>query len=223
MNIVAIVQARLGSSRLPGKSVMRIQGNPMIWHVLNRVRQAKRVTRVVLAIPAEKGNALLLNTAADLKVLPLQWEGDPNDLIGRYNYAAWLCEADLIVRVPGDNPCVDPDEIDRIIALQQEQDWHWLTSNLDRNIHRNGYPGGLGAEVYTRSFLDWLNRNVECPLLREHPHLWAFANEKVLTCKCPPEFAYPHMRFDVNTLEDFQRIDSIYATAPTNFRSKDLV
>jgi len=223
MNIVAIVQARMGSTRLPGKSALRIQGNPMIWHVLRRVKQAMRVTRVVLTVPAEAGNIALLCAAADFGVTTMEWAGDPNDLLGRYAHAAWACEADVIVRVPGDNPCVDPDEIDRIIQLQQQHDWKWLTSNLDRNIHQNGYPGGLGAEVYPRRFLEWLNDHVECPPLREHPHLWAFANEKVLTCKCPAEFAYPHMRFDVNTLEDFQRIESIYSTAPHNFRSKDLV
>jgi len=224
MNIVAIVQARMGSTRLPGKSARLLAGKPMLWHVLNRVKQSKRITRMVLTIPAEEGNAVLINTAADLGVIALQWEGESGDLIGSYAYAAWMTEADLVVRVPGDNPCVDPDEIDRIISMAIDaSSSEYLFSNLDRNIHNNGYPGGLGAEVYTRTLMERLDKKVKYPLLREHPHLWAFANDKVLTCKCPAEFAYPHMRFDVNTLEDFQRIESIYVTAPTNFRSKDLV
>jgi spore coat polysaccharide biosynthesis protein SpsF (cytidylyltransferase family) len=223
MNIVAIVQARMASSRLPNKSGMPITGKPLIWHVLHRVRQAKLVTRVVLTVPAEAGNEVLIRAAADLRVIAIEWAADPNDLIGRYTHAAWSCDADVIVRVPGDNPCVDPDEIDRIIKYHMDSEWKWLTSNLDQNILGNGYPGGLGAEVWSRSFLEWLDKTTFFPMLREHPHLTAYANNVVSTCECPDEFAYPAFRFDVNTLADFQRIDSLYLRLSENFRSKELV
>jgi len=223
MNIVAIVQARMGSTRLPGKSALRNQGNPMIWHLLRRVRQAKLINKVVLAIPNEPNIGPLLESADNLNINVDIWFGNPNDLIGRYVRAADRAAADLIVRVPGDNPCVDPDEIDRIIRLHLNSDWKYVSSNLDQNILANGYPGGLGAEVWNRSFLEWLDKTVTFPMLREHPHLSAYANNVVITCDCPAEFAYPHLRFDVNTLEDFQRIENIYSTAPRNFRSKDLV
>jgi len=223
MSIVAIVQARMESTRLPCKSVMRFRGKPMLWHVLNRVWQAKCIDEIILIIPNEQGKRCLVTIAEDLYIPVRIWDGNPNDLIGRYADAARQYNADVIVRAPGDKPCVDPNEIDRIISLQQQQNWHWLTSNLDQNIHCNGYPGGLGAEVYPRRFLEWLDKYVEHGLLREHPHLWAFANDKVLTCSCPTEFTSPELRFDVNTLEDFQYIESLYLRLSEDFRSRKLV
>jgi spore coat polysaccharide biosynthesis protein SpsF len=134
-----------------------------------------------------------------------------------------------IVRIPGDNPCVDPDEIDRIIDHYDSQ-WQpigpWLYTNLDRNILGNGYPGGLGAEVYSPWFMHWLATNVETAEHREHPHKWAFDTGHVHTITAPAEIRRPQLRFDVNTPEDLDYIRDIYAhvyPVNPNFRTKDIL
>lgn len=228
MRKVAIVQARMGSTRLPGKSAMFIQGMPLVWHVLKRVKQSN-VDEVFLALPKEPvDNSMLALAASKLGVRCGTFLGDANDLIGRYAWAAKATSADVIVRVPADNPCVDPEEINRIIRLYERtyQGGRVLYSNLDRNIGGNGYPGGIGAEVYSRDFLEWLYFNVEDPRLAEHPHLWAFEKQKVVTMHAHHEINAPELHFDVNSRDDLDYIRSIYdALYPTNpnFRIRDIL
>ena len=200
----------------------------MIWHVLNRVRQAKLIDHVMLAVPEEDNNLPLIAAALSLEVCVAEIGGDPNDLVRRYALVAAKIKSDTIVRVPGDNPCVDPDEIDRIIEFYHHRNppLHYLTTNLDRNVLDNGYPGGLGAEVYDTRFIGWLDRNVKEPRLREHPHLWAFENNRIVTCPWPYQPRRPELRFDVNTQSDFDFIAEVYQTlypANPNFRIRDIL
>ena len=229
----AIIQARMGSTRLPGKSVMDIAGKPLIWHVVKRVSRAKLLDGVVIAIPEEKESPDILAATQELKIPVLIMPGDPNDLLARYNSAASMFGISTIVRIPADNPCVDPDEIDRIINVYRMGMYNssggtgqWLTSNLDRNLLANGYPGGLGAEVYDAWFMHWLGTNVEDIELREHPHKWAMEKGRVRTVECPPQFRRPELRFDVNTQEDLEYIRSIYNGVyeqNQDFRAKDII
>ena len=223
MNIVAIIQARLGSTRLPNKVVFDLCGKPVLHHVISRVKQA--VEHVAVAYPT-KDRRVLEDIVLDAGAFAFSYCGDENDLIDRYSLCAKYFEADVVIRVPGDNPCVDPDEIRRIINAYLEYKPFDLTSNLDQNILENGYPGGLGAEVYTAWFLNWMNKNVKHSMLREHPHLWAYAHESVRTIPAPVEIRRPHLRFDVNTKEDFEYISDIYgALYPKNpkFQAKDIL
>ncbi len=218
----------MGSTRLPGKSAMTIHGKPLIWHVLRRVKQARGIDAVALATPQEE-NSPLAAIAEELEVPTLAPDIGPNDLIRRYAMTSQLFNAATVVRVPGDNPCVDPEEIERILAVYRggpAPTGCWLTTNLNQNVLKNGYPGGLGAEVYDAWFIHWLNHNVEDPREREHPHLWAFNRGRVRTVNCPAEIRRPDLRFDVNDLMDFDFITSIYdALYPENpdFRSRDIM
>jgi spore coat polysaccharide biosynthesis protein SpsF len=220
--IATIIQARMGSTRLPGKSAMMLAGRPLLWHVLRRVMQASLVGAIVLAIPKETQSQILVDIATSLNVPTAIVDGDPNDLLLRYSLVAQYVDAETVVRIPADNPCVDPDEIDRIIVRSKLAYWNQMTSNLDRDFCMNGYPGGLGAEVYSRKYIDWLNENVDLPRHREHPHVAAIRNGQVLTIQFPYE-KRPDLRFDVNTLEDFKYIENIYQTLGTDFRTKDLL
>ncbi len=226
MRTVAIVQSRLGSVRLPGKSAMLLAGKPMIYHVLNRVKQAWNFT--VLAIPVEPNSAPLVEAADSLQIPTIVVGGNPNDLARRYAVAARTMGADIVVRVPGDNPCVDPDEICRAIAHFKKDPprWNWLTSNLDQNLQCNGYPGGLGAEVYDARYLKWLDNKIEDPHYREHPHRWPIETDRVNTFFCPEEIRRPELKFSVDTQADFDFIagiyDALYPTKP-NFRIRDIL
>jgi len=159
--------------------------------------------------------------------------GNASDLIYRYNATATALGVETIVRVPGDNPCVDPDEIDRIIGHHRtfiQPIGQWLTSNLDRNIQGNGYPGGIGAEVYDAWFMHWMDMNIEDEemasdgtSLREHPHKWAFTHGRVRTIRCPEDIQAPELHFDVKTQDDLDYIRDIHEHMPENFRTKDIL
>jgi len=227
---VGIIQQRMGSSRLPGKAAMLIGDHSLTWHVINRVCQAKSLDDVVIAMPLEgELTAELIDTFDDLKVNRLIVGGDPCDLLYRYYFAANAYKADTVVRIPSDNPCIDPDEIDRIVEYYnaaKHPTGQWLYTNLDRNVLGNGYPGGLGAEVYSGWFIRWLDANVTDKRQREHPHVWAFDEGRVRTIPAPEAIRRPALRFDVNTHADLAYIRDIYAhiypQKPT-FRTADIL
>lgn len=221
---VAIIQARMGSTRLPGKSAAKIDGYSMVYHVIRRVKEAK-VDDIVLAIPHELQFAALVDTAMKQGVQVYIHAGDPNDLVGRYKKAADLTKADVIVRVPGDNPCVDPEWIDHALCCYNEISDHsepeLLITNLDKDINASGIPGGLGAEVYSRGLIEFLDGAVHYPMLREHPHLWPVAQDWLAT---PPALiTAPDLQFSVNTKEDLEFIQAIYHDLGPDFRSKELI
>ena len=212
MRTVAIVQARMGNTRLPGKNGMMLCRKPQIWHVLNRIKRARGLDDIMLAVPHETNGAVMLEAAWDLGIETLDYRGNPNDLVRRYVIAAEIMDADIVVRIPGDNTFIEPVEIERILHHYNESPApvSWLTTNLDRDVLGNGYPGGLGAEIYDVRFLQWLDKNVNDPRLREHPHRWAFENFHVRTIQAPDDIRRPDLDFSVNTLGEWQWTKSIY-------------
>lgn len=212
MKIIAIIQARMNSTRLPFKSATLLCGKPMTQHILERVKRAHMLDAVILAIPNEPGNGILkkcaISTGAELFVA----DGiSDNDLLRRYVQAAESYKPQLVVRVAADNPCVQASEIDRILQerLRIHSPVRALYTNM-QEVKRNGYPDGIGAEVYDMPFLRWLDATQTDPRYREHPHLWAYEHNAVETVLCPRQFARPELRLDVNTQEDFNFIRDIY-------------
>ena len=228
MRTVAIVQARMGNTRFPGKNGKMLMGKPQIWYVLDRVLKAKSYEEVLLAIPYESNGGIQIDAARSLGVETLVYRGNPNDLVHRYAIGADIMDADIVVRIPGDNTFIDPDEIDRIVSHYNADPapWNWLTTNLDRDVLGNGYPAGLGAEVYDVRFLNWLDRNVYAKAHREHPHKWAFDNRHVRTIQAPEGLRRPDLSLSVDTENDWEMTKRIYhALYPDNpdFRARDIL
>jgi len=218
----------MGNTRFPGKNGMLIQGKPQIWHVLNRIKRATTFREIMMAIPHESNGGVMIHAARELGVAVLDYYGDPNDVVHRYALAADIMDADIVVRIPGDNTFIDPDEIDRIVNFYNEDPapWNWLTTNLDLNVLGNGYPAGLGAEVYDVRFINWLDKNIRDPQLREHPHKWAFENSHIRTIPAPEHLRRPELKLSVDTPAEFKWTsdvyDALYPTKP-NFRIRDIL
>ena len=226
MHTVCIVQQRLGSTRYPSKALANIQGKPLTWHVLRRIQGTEGIDALVLAVPDEGSRTQRLVEIGDSLCVPVEVvPGDPSDLLHRHTQVALKYHAARIIRIPGDNPCADPTEIERIIRHADARigSWQWLITNLDRNVLGNGYPAGLGAEVYDIRFLAWLDRNISEPRHREHPHKWAFDNHRVETIECPDAIRRPTLDLSVNTPEDLAFIRSIYEALPSNFNARQVI
>jgi len=228
MRMVCVVQARMGNTRLPGKNGALILGKPQIYYVLERIKRAACYDDIVLAIPHEANGGIQIDAARSLDIEVLDYRGNPNDLLHRYNIAADIMDADIVVRIPGDNTFVDPDEIQRIVSHYNVDPapWNWLTTNLDRDVLGNGYPAGLGAEVYDVRFLQWMDRTLTEKRLREHPHRWAFENAHIRTIQAPSEIRRPWLDFSVNTAEDMEFTKKVYeALYPSNpdFRIREIL
>lgn len=226
MRVVAILQARMGSTRLPGKVLLPLAGKPMLQNIIERVQRATRIHEVMVTCPIADAAAFAPIIEAcrvrddqghvTRQVFLDEWFGDDNDLVGRYRYAAIRRNADLIVRVPCDNPCVDPFYIDQ--AIEDYLDHPYLfysnTTALLRWGHRPLWIDGLGAEVFSMSrlkWLDWITKDDQA--LREHPHKYFL--DRYRDNDLPDEGTafgklQEDLRLDVNTQDDYDFIASIY-------------
>lgn len=193
--VVLIIQARMGSTRLPGKSMMDLAGAPLVGRILERVKRCKKLDDIILAIPDTEADAALKKLAEsyDIKV----YAGSEHDLVERYYQAAQMSGADIIGRLPADNATPEPSEIDRIVEHHLSLQRRGFSSNLSV-IDDSGYPDGIGAEMFDASLLSEAREMHHDPRQREHVHLNFYdyaagtsVDEEwcpVSTVKCPIEF-----------------------------------
>lgn len=216
LRIVLILQARMGSTRLPGKSMMDLAGVPLVGRIIERVKRCKLPDEIVLATTRQPEDDVLERLARSYGVAVFR--GSENDLVDRYYQAAKAFHADVVVRLPADNPVPEPGEIDRIVLyhLRGESDF---SSNL-AEVLGNGYPDGIGAEVFNFNALEEVWRTCSDPQKREHPHLNFFdyrlqraadpGKYRVGTVPCPREYWRPDLVLDVNTREQYDFMAKLY-------------
>jgi spore coat polysaccharide biosynthesis protein SpsF len=212
MNIVAIIQARMGSSRLPGKMLMDLCGYPILYWVLRRVSFAKRLNRVLLATSTLTRDDPLAELAARLDVSVFR--GSEVDVLSRFVDGARHIQAHLVVRICADNPLMAPEEIDRLIAfylasLEQGGDPERLYAFNHIPALGNHYADGLGAEILSLSLLEHIAGQTASPGDREHVthYLWKHPEDyDIRPVPAPPEIAYPEIKLDVDTPEDLCRL-----------------
>src|SRR6266581_2168842 len=158
----------MGSTRLPGKSMMDLAGAPLVGRILERIKRCEQLDEIVLAIPDTKKDRALLRLGDDYGVT--LFAGSENDLVERYYQAAIASKADIVGRLPADNATPEPAEIDRIATHHLSLGHRGFSSNLT-TVRGNGYPDGIGAEMFDFSLLaEARDRNTD-PRLREHVHL----------------------------------------------------
>jgi len=206
----------MGSTRLPGKSMLDLAGAPLLARILERVRRCVRPHAVVVATTAKSEDDVLAELAVRGGVAAFR--GAESDLLDRYYRAGVEYGADLVVRLPADNATPEPGEIDRIIDFHERSSFAF-TTNLAQAFG-NGYPDGIGAEVMDFAALEAAWRSSTDPRKREHVHLNFFdyvsqtAAEPdrypVGTIACPPEFARPDLVLDVNTRAQYEFMVELY-------------
>ena len=215
--VVLIIQARMGSSRLPGKSMMDLAGAPLVGRILERVKRCISLDDIVLAIPDTQKDRVLykLGQSHGVKV----FAGPENDLVERYFQAAVWSKADLVARLPADNATPEPAEIDRIVDHHLALERPGFSSNLSV-IGDSQYPDGIGAEIFNFSLLAQARERHSDPMQREHVHLnfYDYGLAKAVdenwcpisTVRCPESFRRPDLVLDVNTLEQYQFMKQLY-------------
>ncbi len=161
VKVVAIVQARMGSTRLPHKVMRTICGKPMIELLLARLSHAKNVDQIVVAVPDSNANTVLVEHLRMLHVACLQ--GSEHDVLRRYVDAARWVDADVVVRITGDCPLIDPQLVDE--AVQR-----FIFAEVDyfSNISPATYPDGLDIEVFSRAALEQAHLEARQTYDREH-------------------------------------------------------
>ncbi len=167
MRVVAIVQARMGSTRLPGKVLEPLDEHSMLWHVLRRARAAKTLDRVILATTTAPEDRALEAVARELGVETVF--GHPTDVLDRYYQAARAAGADAVVRLTADCPFLDPGVIDDCVALYKSSGRAYASNAIKRS-----FPDGLDVEVFSFAALEAAWKEARLASEREHvtPFIW---------------------------------------------------
>lgn len=208
-SVVAIIQARMGSSRLPGKVLRDIGGAAMLQRVVVRARRARSLGRVVVATTTDPGDD---SVAAYCRKqgFPV-FRGDPYDVLDRYYQAAKRFDSEIIVRLTADCPVIDPREIDRTVSAFLEAKVDFAANRLPPPWHRTT-PIGMDTEVVTFQALERAWREAEAQYTREHvmPYFYEEAGRfNILLVDHDPDLG--ELRLTVDTPEDLELVRKVYA------------
>ncbi len=207
MRVVAIVQARMGSTRLPGKVLRSLCGQPLIAHVIDRALRIPGVDRVQVAVPERDADDRLveyLETRPEIGVT----RGPEDDVLRRFAQAAKASGAQVVVRITADCPLLSPAVSQRVLTqyLEHREDCDYASNTLVRT-----YPRGLDTEVFSAPVLQAADREAVRPSDREHVTTFIWRQpERFRLLPVTDATDRSHHRWTVDTREDFEMVERIY-------------
>lgn len=203
MKIVALVQARMGSSRLPNKVMKMINGIPMIELLLARLSLAKEVDQIVIATSVEGGNKVLVEHIEKLGYNYKQ--GSENDVLDRFVQAAKIHHADVVVRITGDCPLIDPELVDEVIRGFKVSEVDYFS-----NVSPPTYPDGLSVEVFTFAALEQAAIETSNPYDLEHVTPYLRDSGKFTTSNMKHSEDLSYLRWTVDEQVDFVVVEKVF-------------
>jgi spore coat polysaccharide biosynthesis protein SpsF len=204
MKTVAIVQARMGSTRLPGKVLKQLEGHSVLAHVLSRLKAVKTIDAIVVATTDAPLDDPIVSEAEYLGVHCFR--GSEQDVLSRYYGAAVSVNAEVVVRITSDCPIIDPTVIEEVIRVHQKENVDYCSSVLERS-----FPRGLDTEVFTFAALVEAHGNALKPEQREHVTPYLYQNPQLFKLAgVRNEVDYSKYRWTLDTIEDWQLITEIY-------------
>ena len=203
MKTVAIIQARMGSTRFPNKVMRAICGTPMIGLLLARLKNSKLVDQIILATSKDPRDDPLAKYVRDLEYTVFR--GSEDDVLDRYYRAAKEAKADLVVRITGDCPLIDPALVDQVIAK-------FLDSGVDyaSNINPPTFPDGLDSEIFTFKALETAMCQAKSPEQREHVTPYITESGKFSQANLACETNCSEERWTVDEPEDFELVRKVF-------------
>lgn len=231
--VVLIIQARMSSTRLPGKSMMPLADKPLVYRIVERLQKCKKVDEIVIATSDQPEDKVLVDLANELGVSSFQ--GNLLNVRDRYLKAAEKFKAEFIIRIPADNPMPDANEIDKLIKFHLENNPYGFSSNLAQ-LNNSGYLDGIGAEIFSTKLLQESVTRSNSDVVREHVHrnFFDYSTQTpvdaswcpIASPKAPEELQRPDIILDVNTMDDYTKIkriyDHLYPQNP-NFTTVDVI
>lgn len=205
MKTVAIIQARIGSTRLPYKMMLSLHGKPIIEWVIKRVQKSKCLNDIIVAIPMSEENDILERYIMQLGVKVFR--GSESNVLERFYNSVKHENASHIIRICADNPLIDPHEIDNLIQFYTDNSCDYAYNHIPKN---NLYPDGLGAEMISFDLLRTLYEVVESQHHKEHCLSYIHDNKEQFVIKTfnPPNrnLHHPELRFDIDTFDDYYNL-----------------
>jgi spore coat polysaccharide biosynthesis protein SpsF len=205
MRTVAVIQARMGSTRLPGKVLRPLLGEPLLSHVVRRTARAASLDGVVVATTTLAADQPIVDLAAAEGWSAVR--GSEADLLDRYLLAARAEHADRVVRITSDCPLIDPDLIDDVVAALVREGADYASNSLEPRT----YPRGLDVEAMTLAALELADTRDHDPASREHATPWLRTHpDEVRLVRVAAEVDRSEHRWTVDTAEDYELVRRIY-------------
>ncbi len=211
MRTVAIVQARVGSTRLPGKVLLPLAGKPMLAHVVERTERADRLDEVVVATTVSVRDEAIVD-ACRSRGWPVE-RGSEDDVLDRYYEVAQKHHAGTIVRITSDCPLTDPTIIDRAVTMFSQGGFDYVSNTLDPRT----FPRGLDVEVFSFRALERAWNEDRDPAWRDHvtPYIHRHP-ERFRLGRLAHDRDLSGYRWTVDTQEDFELVRRIFEHFRTN-------
>lgn len=201
--IVIIVQARMGSERLPGKTLKLIQGKPMLEHLIDRLKLCRNIDSIIVATSTREEDMVIVDLTGRCGVD--HFLGSETDVLDRYVKAAEEANASVVVRVTGDNPLTDPYILDRLVK-------HHIETNADYTTMKN-LPLGITSEVFSIESLKRSDKLGIKPHHREHVDEYILENPdkfRMEVLDADESIRRPDLRLTVDTEEDLELMRRIF-------------
>ena len=219
MTTAAIVQARLGSSRLPGKVLCELAGRSVLDHVLTRCKLIASADVVVCAMPDEDASNAIEEVALGRGVQTFR--GSEKDVLGRYFSAAKSVDASIILRVTSDCPLIDPDICEEVLMLRKRSGADYAS-----NVENRSFPRGLDCEAFTYAALELAEANATEPDDREHVTPWLRRTQSIRRENLSSgQSTLAAHRWTLDYSEDLAFLRALFETMPVddNVRMKDVL
>jgi spore coat polysaccharide biosynthesis protein SpsF len=203
--IVATIEARMTSSRLPEKVLLPVMGKPMLWYLVNRLRQVPSLDDIVLATTINQEDNALIDFAEQHQLS--YYRGSEEDVMQRVIGAAEAYQADVIVEITGDCPIIDPYIVEQCAQMFLNNECDYLS-----NAHIRSYPDGMDVQVFKLATLkqsasmtdDLLEREHVTLHIRKHPEIF-----KAVHLIAPKDLYWPELGLTLDELSDYELLKKV--------------
>jgi spore coat polysaccharide biosynthesis protein SpsF len=208
VKVAAIIQARMGSTRLPGKVLKKVLGKTLLEYQIERVKRAKTIDEIIIATTTKESDAPIVQLCQQLSIP--YYRGSEEDVLSRYYEAATEFGVDVVVRLTSDCPIIDPNVIDKVVEhyLENKDQYDYVSNTLTRT-----YPRGLDTEVMSYEVLKRAYEEAKELMYREHVTAYIYHHpDQFRLCNVSNEKDESKHRWTVDTEEDFLLIKNILET-----------
>ena len=205
MSVNAIIQARCGSTRFPNKVFALIDGKPLLWHVVNRLKHATKIDDIIVATTVSEKDDKIEEWCKENNVHCFR--GSEENVLNRYYSASEAFPSDYVVRITADDPFKEPKVIDAVITKLIEEGYDHVTNNLPPS-----FPEGLDCEAFKKSALDRSEKEAETAFEREHVTQYIYHHPEIFKIgNVSNAENLSYLRWTVDKDVDFEMVKAVYA------------
>lgn len=204
MSVNAIIQARCGSTRFPNKVFAIIDGKPLLWHVVNRLKYATKIDDIIVATTVSEKDDKIEEWCKENNVHCFR--GSEDNVLNRYYSASEAFPSDYVVRITADDPFKEPKVIDAVVTKLMEEGYDHVTNNLPPS-----FPEGLDCEAFKKSALDRSEREAETAFEREHVTQYIYHHPEIFKIgNVSNGENLSYLRWTVDKDVDFEMVKAVY-------------